>query len=138
MDAISYLGLGHVFTAMMTGNTVRLGLALPGSWRGPGWGLSSWHLVLEGVILTLFTVTWQLTGPERSVRTVGRLILLAGGAMGIQSAAVRRLRVPGIATTYITGTLTSLMVDLVGWFPVSGEPPPSTPDPDASRPPSPS
>jgi uncharacterized membrane protein YoaK (UPF0700 family) len=28
MDAISYLGLGHVFTAMMTGNTVLLGLSL--------------------------------------------------------------------------------------------------------------
>src|SRR2546426_11534556 len=27
-DAISYLGLGHVFTAMMTGNTVLLGLAI--------------------------------------------------------------------------------------------------------------
>jgi uncharacterized membrane protein YoaK (UPF0700 family) len=35
--------------------------------------------------------------------------------MGIQSAAVRRLGVPGLATTYITGTLTSLMVDLLGW-----------------------
>src|ERR1700746_2593899 len=28
IDAISYFGLGHVFTAMMTGNTVLLGLAL--------------------------------------------------------------------------------------------------------------
>ena len=28
VDAVSYLGLGHVFTAMMTGNTVLLGLAL--------------------------------------------------------------------------------------------------------------
>ena len=28
VDAISYLGLGHVFTAMMTGNTVLLGLAV--------------------------------------------------------------------------------------------------------------
>src|SRR5262249_26011730 len=168
MDAISYLCLGHVFTAMMTGNTVLLGLALAqgavsaamrsvlalgGFLVGAGMGalivererrhvlwpsVVTGALALEGVILALFTITWQLTGPGRSVGTIGRLILLAGGAMGIQSAAVRRLGVPGIATTYITGTLTSLMVDLVGWFPVSGEPPPSTPDPDASRPPSPS
>jgi uncharacterized membrane protein YoaK (UPF0700 family) len=54
------------------------------------------------------------------------LIALSAFAMGIQSAAVRRLGVPGIATTYITGTLTSLMIDLLGWlrsvtagFPVS-------------------
>jgi uncharacterized membrane protein YoaK (UPF0700 family) len=43
------------------------------------------------------------------------LILLLSVAMGVQAAAVRRLQVPGIATTYITGTLTSLMVDLVAW-----------------------
>ena len=43
------------------------------------------------------------------------LIVLSAFAMGVQSAAVRRLGVPGIATTYITGTLTSLMVDLLGW-----------------------
>jgi uncharacterized membrane protein YoaK (UPF0700 family) len=29
---------------------------------------------------------------------------------------VRRLGVPGIATTYITGTLTSLMIDLLSWL----------------------
>jgi len=34
-------------------------------------------------------------------------------AMGIQSAAVRRLNVPGIATTYVTGTLTSMVSGLV-------------------------
>lgn len=28
IDALSYLGLGHVFTANMTGNTVLLGIAL--------------------------------------------------------------------------------------------------------------
>jgi uncharacterized membrane protein YoaK (UPF0700 family) len=44
------------------------------------------------------------------------LIILSAFAMGVQSAAVRRLGVPGIATTYITGTLTSLMVDLLGWL----------------------
>lgn len=66
VDAISYLGLNRVFTAMMTGNTVLLGLAL--------------------------------------------------GQGEIQAAAVRRLGVPGIATRYITGMPTSLMVDLVGWM----------------------
>jgi uncharacterized membrane protein YoaK (UPF0700 family) len=44
------------------------------------------------------------------------LIILLAFAMGIQSAAVRRLGVPGIATTYITGTLTSLMIDLLAWL----------------------
>jgi uncharacterized membrane protein YoaK (UPF0700 family) len=32
--------------------------------------------------------------------------------MGLQSAAVKRLHLPGIATTYITGTLTNLFFGL--------------------------
>jgi uncharacterized membrane protein YoaK (UPF0700 family) len=31
IDAVSYLGLGHVFTANMTGNAVLLGVALTGA-----------------------------------------------------------------------------------------------------------
>jgi Protein of unknown function (DUF1275) len=50
------------------------------------------------------------------VGVVHVLIVLSALAMGIQAAAVRRLGVPGIVTTYITGTLTSLMADLVGWL----------------------
>lgn len=34
VDALSYLKLGHVFTANMTGNTVLLGIAI-GQWDGP-------------------------------------------------------------------------------------------------------
>jgi uncharacterized membrane protein YoaK (UPF0700 family) len=146
MDAISYLGLGHVFTAMMTGNTVLLGLALA---QGEVWavlrsilalvafaagavvgaliverdgGREEWSpavtraLALEGAALLLFTVVWALIRPAGGEGAVRVLIVLSGLAMGTQSAAVRRLGVPGIATTYITGTLTSLMVDLVGWL----------------------
>ena len=146
VDAISYLGLGHVFTAMMTGNTVLLGLALA---QGEVWAVLrsiialvgfvagaavgaliverggerdvwppavTWALALEGTVLLLFSVVWALSGPGRGEGVVHILIVLSGVAMGIQAAAVRRLGVPGIATTYITGTLTSLMVDLVGWL----------------------
>ena len=47
--------------------------------------------------------------------------------MGVQAAAVRHLGVPGVASTYITGTLTSLMAEFVSWLrprgaPSSGEP----------------
>ena len=156
-DAISYLGLGHVFTAMMTGNTVLLGLALAqgevfaalrsmlalGAFlAGVALGAvvvergeprEEWPpavtaaLLLEAVALGLFAVLWHLTGPERGAGVVAVLIALSGLAMGVQSAAVRRLGVPGIATTYITGTLTSLAVDVVGWFRSRGVPTPATP-----------
>jgi uncharacterized membrane protein YoaK (UPF0700 family) len=156
VDAISYLALGHVFTAMMTGNTVLLGLALAEGEAlaalrsvlaliGFGAGVfagaiiveresnqSDWPvpvtaaLALETAFLAIFSAAYYLSEPTRSGAMTYFLIFLLSFAMGIQSAAVRRLGVPGIATTYITGTLTSLMVDLLGWlrsiaagFPVS-------------------
>ena len=141
MDVASYLGLGHVFTAMMTGNTVLLGMAL-----GQGHLLAAlrsvlaligfaggvalaamlvlrdrhgeWSpavtsaLAIEGALLVVFSLTWYLSGPTPDDLVVYWLIAVAGVAMGIQSGAVHRLRVPGVMTTYITGTLTSLMSDL--------------------------
>jgi uncharacterized membrane protein YoaK (UPF0700 family) len=150
VDAISYLGLGHVFTAMMTGNTVLLGLALAqgeglaalrsivaliGFGAGAAAGAmiverdaeeSRWPaavtraLALEAAFLAGFALTWRLAGNARGAATVHFSIVLLSLAMGIQAAAVRRLGVPGIATTYITGTMTSLMVDLVGWIRAAG------------------
>jgi uncharacterized membrane protein YoaK (UPF0700 family) len=144
VDAISYLGLGHVFTAMMTGNTVLLGLAVAqgevlaalrsivallgfaiGVFVGaiiaeresqpPEWPAAVTRaLAFETVLLGIFAGISWLIGTRLGFIYV--LIILLALAMGIQSAAVRRLGVPGIATTYITGTLTSLMVDLLGWL----------------------
>jgi uncharacterized membrane protein YoaK (UPF0700 family) len=145
VDAISYLGLGHVFTAMMTGNTVLLGLALaqgevlaalrnilaligfaigvfvgaiiveresdPTEWPAA----VTAALVFETAILVIFAAIFILLGNSHG-GIVYLLIILSALAMGMQSAAVRRLGVPGIATTFITGTLTSLMVDLLGWL----------------------
>lgn len=146
IDAVSYLGLGHVFTAMMTGNTVLLGLALAqgeilaalrsivaligfsiGVFVGamiveresqpPEWPAAvTAALAVETIILGVFAGVSLLTGGARSPGITYFFIVLLAVAMGIQSAAVRRLGVPGIATTYITGTLTSLMVDLLGWL----------------------
>ncbi len=145
IDAVSYLGLGRVFTAMMTGNTVllamavgqgelmavlRSALALAGFSAGAVMGAlivargktrGEWPpgvtaaLAVEGILLGGVTVVWQLAGPARSTGMTHLLIGLSGLAMGVQAAAVRHLGVPGVATTYVTGTLTSLMADLVGW-----------------------
>ncbi|SRR5581483_1865603 len=152
VDALSYLGLGRVFTAMMTGNTVLLGLslaegellaalrsilALAGFAVGVTLGAlvvehdtveSDWPpevtagLWLEAFVLALFCGLWILNGPAPGTHSVRALIVLLGMSMGLQAASVRRLGVPGIATTYLTGTITTLFVDVVGWRRAGGAP----------------
>ena len=142
IDAIGYLGLGRVFTANMTGNTVLLGLHL-GQEQGAaalrafvalvsfGVGLVmgaliverirgtgpwppavTWALALEAAMLAAFAAGMYLTASLREVIEAQALIAVSAIAMGIQSAAVRRLNVPGIATTYVTGTLTTAVTSL--------------------------
>lgn len=143
IDAIGYLGLGRVFTANMTGNTVLLGLHLGQEQGGAallalvallGFGVGlvmgaliverirgtgawptavTWALALEAAMLAAFAVGTYLTASLREVHQTQALITVSAIAMGIQSAAVRRLNVPGIATTYVTGTLTTAVTSLI-------------------------
>ncbi len=56
---------------------------------------------------------WLIDGSEPSGVVVYPLIVLSALAMGVQSAAVRRLAVADVSTTYITGTLTGLTARMV-------------------------
>ncbi|MFI5268085.1 MAG: YoaK family protein, partial [Chloroflexota bacterium] len=142
IDATSYLGLGRVFTANMTGNMVLLGLA-----AGRVQGLEAlrsgtafagyvigvvigarllgrrrdadvWPrrvtlaLAIELVLLCGMTAGWLLTGAQPVRPWLEILIAFSAAAMGIQSAAAQRLAVPGVATTYVTGTLSSVVTEL--------------------------
>ena len=142
IDALSYLGLGRVFPANMTGNTVLLGIALAeqsgegtlrsllalagfvggalaATWivqRGDAnerWPRAvNWALGVEALVLGALAVGWTLTGAA-SDTAARALIVLSALAMGMQSAAVNRLEVTGVTTTYITGTLTHFASGLV-------------------------
>lgn len=133
-DAISYLGLGHVFPANMTGNTVLLGVGLatgdvPAAIRsattlgafllgaaavGAAVPDRLSHRAFRTVIAAEIAMTaalcgWWLRGgvdaPVGAVRY--GLITLFGATMGAQSSMIRLLDVP-VSTTYITGTWTAL------------------------------
>jgi uncharacterized membrane protein YoaK (UPF0700 family) len=142
VDAVSYLGLGAVFTSNMTGNTVLLGLALAQS-RGlaglrSGVALvgfvvgvaigapivrraakSEWPravtvaCVVEFVVLLALAIWGALLGHRPVGAAVYPLIALSAIAMGLQSVAVRALGVPGVVTTYITGTWVSLIAEVM-------------------------
>jgi uncharacterized membrane protein YoaK (UPF0700 family) len=153
LDAVSFLGLGQVLVAAMTGNTVLLGIALghadlhaalrsavslasfvAGAMVGAAlvdhdalddiWSPAvTWSLALELAIIVGLALAWHFLGGRAGVTIDYRypLIVAAGIAMGIQSAAAHRIGVPGVATTYVSGTLTSLAARLVGWLRTRGD-----------------
>src|SRR5262249_27365558 len=70
-------------------------------------------VLAEAVILVIFAATALVPWPFADRIVILALISVSGFAMGLQSATVPRLNLPGIATTYITGTITSLFSGLV-------------------------
>jgi len=139
VDSFSYLVLGHVFVANMTGNVVFLAFALVGA-RGfsipasivalGAFGLGATvggrvssrlahHrarlLSASTIIQTLFlAVSVALAAMSSTPVTAGfryGLIVALGAAMGIQNAAARKLAVPDLTTTVLTMTITGITAD---------------------------
>ncbi len=139
VDAVSYLGLGHVFTANMTGNVVLLGFGLAGAGNLP---------VLAPIVsLAAFLVGAAIAGriaahikspdgPPLTLALVSEIALVAVAAvlaavvriepgtvagyltiallalaMGIRNATVRKIALPDLTTTVLTMTLTGLAAD---------------------------
>ncbi|WP_354643829.1 DUF1275 family protein [Kitasatospora camelliae] len=137
LDAVGYLGLGHVFAANMTGNVVVVGFAAVGT---PGFSLGApvvsvgaflagavgagraagllgrlsrtvWVrgvLAAEAVLLAAATAVAS-TVPAGTATLV--LVALLAVAMGLRNGAVRSLGVPDVTTTVLTGTLTALAAE---------------------------
>lgn len=129
VDAVSYLALGRVFTANMTGNVVLLGFAFArvgglsalrslaalvfffaGAIYGGNLPLSRAHraLYVEVALLLLASLATLLPDPAVSVYCV---IVLTAVAMGYRNAVVRKLAVPDLTTTVLTLTITGLAAD---------------------------
>ncbi|MFC8671219.1 YoaK family protein [Streptomyces griseorubiginosus] len=138
IDAVSYLGLEHVFTANMTGNVVVLGFAAAGA---PGFSVAhtltslgsfvvgamaggrvavrlgsgsrrTWArltLAAEAFLLGVSAVV-AFSAPGATA-TAYTLIAVTAFAMGLRNATVRRLGIPDLTTTVLTMTLTGLAAD---------------------------
>lgn len=141
VDAVSFLGLGRIFTANMTGNIVILGFAVAGVpglsftrsftslmafYAGAALGgrltlrlaADRWRWLLtvgltEGSLL--FTAAFVSAGFDTVTSTPSdrlySIIVLTAVAMGLRNATVRRLAVPDLTTTVLTLTLTGLAAD---------------------------
>ncbi len=136
VDAVSYLRLGHVFVANMTGNVVFLGFAIAGSSAvslpasaiaigcfsagavlggrlGALLGAHRGHLLrgatavqAAAVALAFAIALLAAEPPAQGVRYALTAILAV--AMGIQNSAAQRLAVPELTTTVLTRTLTGI------------------------------
>jgi uncharacterized membrane protein YoaK (UPF0700 family) len=139
VDGVSYLGLGHVFTANMTGNIVLLGFGLVGGYHlpvlapivsllaflvGAGCGgvlakrhltrhavHASWALAIEVCLLAITTLFAALTTPHTGAFGGYVVIALLALAMGVRNATIRKIAVPDLTTTVLTMTLTGLAAD---------------------------
>jgi uncharacterized membrane protein YoaK (UPF0700 family) len=139
VDAFSYLVLGHVFVANMTGNVVFSGFAIAGA---AGFSLTAslaalaafavgallggrlahgarahrgrvLHLALlleTALVLTAYVIA-QATATPHTGAVQYALIALLGLAMGVQNAAARALAVPDLTTTVLTLTITGVAAD---------------------------
>ena len=142
VDAFSYLSLGHVFVANMTGNVVFLGFGLSGvggiaittslvaivafmvgAAVGGRWAihrdLHRGHLlvaaaVIEAALVVVAALVAQTAGVNGSATPLVLVSLLAV-AMGGQNAIARRLSVPDRTTTVLTLTVTGLVADATSW-----------------------
>jgi uncharacterized membrane protein YoaK (UPF0700 family) len=106
VDAVSYLRLGHVFVANMTGNVVFLGFQ-----RGPALRTVRDRLILAVAALLTGTAVLPFTGHGSLVT-----IVILAAALGVQNSTVRHLGAPDLTTTVLTLTITGLAADsaLVG------------------------
>jgi uncharacterized membrane protein YoaK (UPF0700 family) len=141
VDAVSFIGLGHVFTANMTGNVVFLGFAAAGTpglsvWRSLaalaaffvgaliGGRVSAslapisrhrWVTTAFGIeALLMLSAALASIGYRPSSADTTRLyavIVLTALAMGVRNAAVRKMGVPDLTTTVLTLTITGLAAD---------------------------
>jgi uncharacterized membrane protein YoaK (UPF0700 family) len=139
IDAVCYLGMGHVLVANMTGNIVFLGLALAGA---KGFTISSfliaiasflvgaavggrlgkhleqhrrrWLATASAIQATLavaaaLAVAAGVLGPTGTSRLW--VIALLGAGTGVQNATIRRLAIPDLTTSVLTMTITGLAAD---------------------------
>jgi uncharacterized membrane protein YoaK (UPF0700 family) len=80
----------------------------------PVWpGRVTTALLVELVLLGGFAGGWELAAARPAGAAQVTLLGVAAAAMGLQSAAVNRLALPGFSSTYLTSTLIRAVTELV-------------------------
>jgi uncharacterized membrane protein YoaK (UPF0700 family) len=69
-------------------------------------------LAVELVFMAAYAVGWWVTGGSPGTGVALALLLATAVGLGIQSSTVQRFGVSGLSTTYMTGTLTTVVIRL--------------------------
>ena len=69
-------------------------------------------LAVELVLMVAYAVGWWITGGQPGTAVSLALLFAMAAALGIQSSTVQRFGVSGMSTTYLTGTLTTVVMRL--------------------------
>jgi uncharacterized membrane protein YoaK (UPF0700 family) len=138
VDAVTYLGFGHVFAANMTGNVIVLGFALGGASdisatasivslaafvvgaaasARLGGALQRtrirWLLTMLGLETAFLTSAAAVSLQERGVISDLVVVGMLAVAMGMRTVTVRRLGIADVSTTVLTSTLAGLAADVL-------------------------
>ena len=70
-------------------------------------------LVVELAFMAAYAVGWWVTGGSPGTGVAFGLLMATAIALGVQSSTVQRFGVSGLSTTYMTGTLTTVVIRLV-------------------------
>ena len=140
IDGFSYLVLGHIFVANMTGNVVFFAFAVAGapgfsiaasltalgafavgafgvgtlqahSQAGRGRQLATGALTEAVLAAAALAVAWSVTD-QGSGASRYAIIVLLGVAAGAQNGVARHLAVPDLTTTVLTQTITGMSFDI--------------------------
>jgi uncharacterized membrane protein YoaK (UPF0700 family) len=114
-DGLLAIASGGAILAFCAG--AALGARLAG---GPTAGDRIWPravtvgLAVEFAFIAAYAVGWWVTGGSPGSAVALVLLFCTAVALGIQSSTVQRFGVSGMSTTYLTGTLTTVVIRLAG------------------------
>jgi uncharacterized membrane protein YoaK (UPF0700 family) len=75
-------------------------------------------LAVELVLLAIYAVFWWVNGSAPTGSVQAALLAVNAFALGLQSSTIQRFGVAGLSTTYMTGTLTTLVIRIASGRPL--------------------
>jgi uncharacterized membrane protein YoaK (UPF0700 family) len=105
--------------AFVIGAAIGTRVAGTASAKDPVWPKAvNWALLVEFLFFAVYAGLYWGVGNDPEGVLLSILLSMNSFALGMQSSAIQRYGVPGLSTTYMTGTLTTLVIRLASGRPL--------------------